>query len=172
MYNASLNDYELIYLVQEGSEIALDLLYHKYYIYINKMVGKYNIPKYKKEDLVQEGLDALFVSIKNFNPNKYDKTFYNYFKLVFERKVNRSLHSSYFSNSVVLTDVILDSVEYKSSYIIKHYRSVLKDELDIEIFEKCFLEGMSFKDLSRKTGYSYKRIYYRAKSLCEELKKY
>ena len=82
MYNASLNDYELIYLVQEGSEIALDLLYHKYYIYINKMVGKYNIPKYKKEDLVQEGLDALFVSIKNFNPNKYDKTFFNYFKLV------------------------------------------------------------------------------------------
>ena len=59
MYYTNYNDYELLYLISEGSELALDLLYKKYYIYINKVVGKINVPKYTKEDLVQEGIKIL-----------------------------------------------------------------------------------------------------------------
>ena len=86
MYYANYNDYELLYLISEGSEQALNLLYKKYYIYINKIVSKLNIAKYKKEDMVQEGVVVFFKSIKKYNPEKYNKTFYSYFKLILEKQ--------------------------------------------------------------------------------------
>ena len=72
MYFAGYNDYELIYLVNEGSERALNVLYQKYYIYIYKVAAKYIPRGDKKNDLIQEGLMLLNQSIKRFNP-RFDK---------------------------------------------------------------------------------------------------
>lgn len=173
MYNASYNDYELIYLIQEGSEQALNLLYHKYYIYINKIAKNYKIPKYKKEDLVQEGVCAFFETVKKYNPDKYNKTFYNYFKLVLERKFARIINNStYYNSNIILCDLALESEVNNNSWIINRYRDILTDELDKEIFDKCLMNGMSLGALAKNKGCAYKKLYYRAKCICEQLKKY
>jgi hypothetical protein len=173
MYNASYNDYELFYLIQEGSEQALNLLYYKYYIYINKIVSKYKIPKYKKEDLVQEGVYTFFETIKKYNPSKYNKTFFNYFKLVLERRFTRIINNStYYSSNIILSDVILEPEVNGSSWIVNRYRESLNNELDKEIFDKCLINGMSLGALAKNKGCAYKKLYYRAKCICEQLKKY
>lgn len=174
MYKASYNDYELIYLISEGSEQALDLLYHKYYIYICKRVKTFKIPNYKKEDLVQEGVNTLFDCIRSFNPQKYKKTFYNYFTFVLERKLYRVINNStYYSNNVILTEsVVKDEPINYNTYIITKYRDLLTKDLDKEIFDKCLVEGLSIGAFAKSKGVEYKKIYYRAKCICERLKKY
>lgn len=173
MYYANCNDYELLYLIREGSEQALNLLYQKYYIYINKIVRSVNIPKYKKEDLIQEGVDVLFASIKNFNPDKFNKTFFNYFKFSLERRIYRLLsHSTYYDSNIVLSDFVAKDDYNIHSDKIMIYRSLLEDEIEIEIFEECLLEGLSLVAYAKKKGIPYKKIYYKSKCLCERLKRY
>lgn len=173
MYYANYNDYELIYLISEGSEQALNLLYHKYYIYINKIVGKVNVPKYKREDLVQEGVNVLFASIKNFNPDKYNKTFFNYFKFALERKIYKLINTStYYNSNLILTDNSFKDDTSSHSNLITIYRSLLKDELELEIFDNCLLDGLSLGAFAKKKGLTYKRVYYKMKCICERLKRY
>ena len=172
MYQAGCNDYELLYLISEGSELALNLLYHKYYIYINKMVTKVNIPRYKREDLVQEGVGILFACIKNFNPEKYNKTFYSYFKCSLERRIYSVINKSTYYSNLVLSDVAVKDETNVHSDKIRIYRSLLNDELDLEIFDKCLLEGLSLGAFAKMKGTTYKKIYYKAKCICERLKKY
>ena len=173
MYNASYNDYELIYLVSEGSEQALDLLYHKYYIYINKVVSGYRIPRYKKDDLVQEGVNVFFSCVKNYNPYKYNKTFYNYFKFALERQLYKVVNNStYYSTKLILTDNNFKDETDCQSILIRSYREMLENDLDKEIFDKCLVEGLSLATFAKIKGIDYKKVYYRAKCICEQLKKY
>ena len=173
MYNARCNDYELLYLINEGSEPALNLMYHKYYIYINKIVGQVKIPRYKREDLVQEGVDVFFASIKNYNPDKYNKTFFNYFKINLERKIYKSLNqSTYYNPNFILEENEFVDERSAPSKIITKYRSLLKDEIDVELFENCMLNDMPITVLAVIIGVEYKQLYYKYKCLCERLKKY
>jgi hypothetical protein len=173
MYYASYNDYELIYLISEGSEIALNLLYKKYYIYINKIVSKFSIPSHKREDMIQEGVDIFFRSIKNFNPDKYSYTFFNYFKISLERRIYRILkRTTYYDSNLVFSEV--DFVDYNSGRKgkVDIYKSLLLDEEEKEIFEECFIKGVSLGDLAKAKNLTYKKIYYKAICLRERLKKY
>jgi hypothetical protein len=173
MYYASYNDYELLYLISEGSEAALNLLYHKYYIYINKIVNKFGLPRYKREDMIQEGVDVFLSSIKNYNPDRYTYPFFNYFKLCLERKIYKILNrSTYYDSNLVFSDVDFidkDSGRYNK---IQIYRSLLLDDDEREIFEECFLKGISLGKLAEAKELTYKKLYYKAFCLRERLKKY
>jgi len=75
-----LNDYELMYMVEENED-AKDLLFDKYRPIVIKMANKYKLEAKKigleLDDLIQEGYVGLMGAIKNYNPN--DKTlFYTY----------------------------------------------------------------------------------------------
>ncbi len=79
----TLNDYELIFLIQSGDEDVLDLMVEKYRRLIAKMIHKFNLA-YEFDDLMQEGIIILHRSVMQFDP-AFNKTFTRYFELNFKR---------------------------------------------------------------------------------------
>ena len=57
------NDYELLYLIREGSEFALNYLFKKYDVLIYKIATSFYPKGDKFEDLLQEGRMVLYNSI-------------------------------------------------------------------------------------------------------------
>ncbi|MDD3122794.1 MAG: sigma-70 family RNA polymerase sigma factor [Candidatus Izemoplasmatales bacterium] len=78
------NDFEIIAMVQEGCEEALNLMASKYKLFIAKKIGKFNLG-YEYDDAFQEGLIVLYKSIKKFKP-EFNKTFTRYFELNLENR--------------------------------------------------------------------------------------
>ncbi len=81
------NDYELIYLVSEKDDYALDYIFNKYAKIINSICNKY-YAKYKYiglsyDDLVQEAKYAVSKSIKNYNDEK--SLFYSFLIVCIDR---------------------------------------------------------------------------------------
>ena len=81
------NDYELIYLVNEGVEEAFNELIHKY-TYLLKKVHRTRFSNVSKDDFIQEGLMVLTAAIRTFNPLE-DITFFSYFSICLNRKLNK-----------------------------------------------------------------------------------
>ena len=79
------NDNEIISLIREGNQDALELMFEKYSRFIYKKIHKFNLQS-DKEDMYQEGLMMLYKSIKIYSPT-FNKTFMRYFELNFERKL-------------------------------------------------------------------------------------
>ena len=85
-----LNDNELISLVRENNEDALNLLHEKYKPLITKKSNKYY--KYvsnkgiELSDLIQECLVGFEESIKDFNPND-NVTFYTFTNICMDRQL-------------------------------------------------------------------------------------
>ena len=73
------NDYELIYLIKEGNELALNLMYHKYSNFIRIKARELGFRGFDLDDCIQEGLLLLTKAIKTFN-NDYNKSFWSYFR--------------------------------------------------------------------------------------------
>jgi len=78
------NDYEIINLIREGNNEALELMFDKYSRLISKKIYKFNLYK-DYDDMFQEGMMILYKSIKAFN-EIYKKSFTRYFELNLERK--------------------------------------------------------------------------------------
>lgn len=173
MYYVNYNDYELLYLVSEGSEQAFNLLCHKYNIYINKVVGKINIPMYTKDDLVQECLIKLVDCINRYNPD-YNKSFFSYFSFIMHQAIYRLIKTSYYQSSISIEDGILFDLSPRESTMISIYRKMLDkhDDIDLMIFDECLVEGLSISRFAKKHNLEYSKIYYRYKCIREELKKY
>ena len=174
MYYVDYNDNELLYLVSEGSERALDLLCHKYIIYINKVIGKIIMPMYKKEDLIQECTIILIQCIEKYNSD-FNNSFFSYFSFILYRNIYKLIKSSYYSSTLFLEDNSLydDKSSYNSN-IIFMYRKLLSkhDEIDLKIFDECFVEGFSILGFAKKYNLEYAKVYYKYKCIREELKKY
>lgn len=71
------NDYELIYLIREQSEEALELLIKQYNPLIGKIASCYRLKVAEYEDFFQEGLMGFVKSIYSYNEYS-ESTFYSY----------------------------------------------------------------------------------------------
>ena len=78
------NDYEIIFLIREGNEEALQLMFDKYKPLIYKKISKFNL-SYAFDDMYQEALMVLDKSIRCFD-DQYNKSFTRYFEQNLERK--------------------------------------------------------------------------------------
>lgn len=85
------NDYELVFLAQENNEIALDILYNKYYnIIVNKVKKIYYYMRCKGveyDDVFQEGLLGFYESIMGFDQNNC-AVFYTFANICIDRRLN------------------------------------------------------------------------------------
>ncbi len=170
---ADYNDFELLYLVKEGSERAQYILYLKYNIYIKKLAGKYFPYGDKKNDLIQEGLMLLHQSIHSFNSN-IPITFYSYLTIILHRKfVALVKRDKYYQHTIFLKDnaPIYGKEETKDYHYLKKAEYFLKDELNIHLFQEHILEGLSLHAFARKYNVSYGKVYARRRVILEELKK-
>lgn len=167
---ACYNDFELLYLVKEGSEQALNILYLKYSIYIKKLAKRYFPYGDKRNDLVQEGLMLLHKGIQAFRPEG-PVPFYAYFSIILNRRFacliqrDRYYRSTCFlSDAAELPDKAVAWRQSRAEYF-------LTDELDILLFQEHILEGLSLSAFARKHGIGYGKAYYRRKTMLEEIKK-
>jgi RNA polymerase sporulation-specific sigma factor len=76
-----LNDYEVMYLVEENDDSAQELLFEKYEPIIKNVAAKYKDDAKKcgleLDDLIQEGYLGLYNAIKSYDANQ-DTLFYTY----------------------------------------------------------------------------------------------
>lgn len=111
MYKTILDE-ELLFLIDENEEKALEELIDRYTPKINIIIGKYKDKAFEVgldvSDLYQEGLVGLITAVKNYN-NKKDATFKTYADILIERQImdlvktnNRIKHKSL--NSAVSLD--------------------------------------------------------------------
>ena len=89
----SANDEELIKLINNGNNDALEQLINRYKELVNMKVSKYFIIGAEREDIYQEGLIGLYKAIKSFDSEKQNsfKTFAN---LCIERQLITAIKTS------------------------------------------------------------------------------
>lgn len=171
MYFVNYNDYELIYLVKEGSEQAQNILYQKYNIYITKLASKYYPYGDKRLDLIQEGLMSLYLCIKSFNPN-FTISFFSYFTIVLKRNFSKLVQNNYYKKIYSFNEgnYIKENDNSLFPYLQK-LSNLWSEEFDVLIYHNCFIGGMNIKMLSEKFNIPYHKLYSRKKVMLKELKK-
>lgn len=151
------NDYEVMYLVEEGSEDARDILFDKYAPLIKGMAGNY-LKKFNKygvelDDLVQEGYVGLYNAVKGYNKDK-DALFYTYAVVLIRSKMLNFLRhytsQKNFANvgcvslsqniSIDNEDAVYSLIEDKSISLPDEV--VENDELEFQI--KNFMYSLDF----------------------------
>lgn len=174
MRYACYNDYELLYLVKEGSQRALDILYHKYTVFVCSRVRKYIINSDKRNDMIQEGLMVVDKCIKNYDPNSPISLFW-YISLSISRKYSKLINEDYYRSKIIFSD---NEIAYSSSDDMQHNKSFLlraeyffTDPIDILIYNENLLDGTPLLKLSEKYNISYYEMRKRRIIMLEELKK-
>lgn len=80
-----INDNELLYLIHQGSDEALELMFKKYTPLIKAKVKSFQISSSHRDDFIQEGYLMLNKAIKTYKEGSR-KTFNKYFELIMVRK--------------------------------------------------------------------------------------
>ncbi len=158
-----MNDYELIYLVQNHQDgIALNFLFKKYELLIWKYIHQYQVPYYERDDFFQEGLLTLNKAIIRFK-EKYNKTFTRYFELILKRRFWALLKQ-------LPKYEIKEIPQIAGSYVLEERPTIeidLKSEIEKQVYNLYYVQALSVKEINDITGYQTKQIYnaiYRIKS--------
>ena len=163
------NDYELLYLINDGSEYALNLFFEKYDLYISKFILEF-VSYYNEnyEDLVQEGRMILFRCIKMYEPNS-NTSFFTYFTVSLKRKILKLLYTEYNYLPIVSEDLVLyRTAEQKTSISGDMFFS---DPEKIKIFDCLIIGDMSVRQYSIINKVSYDKVYLMKKKVIEELRR-
>lgn len=159
------NDYELLYLIYENDDTALDIMYQKYIPLIKSRIKGFRIKSWNYEDFFQEGLLVLNKAIQTYRMDSR-KTFNKYFDLILQRRFIQILkkESSHFYN----VDLV-GSGELLMERICASEQSCLSDTDDIisrcqfSEFEKqvltLFKQGIKIKEISDYLSCTCKQIY-------------
>ena len=167
------NDYELIYLINEGSLGAFKALFRKYDHLIMATIGESYPYGDKSKDLAQEGRMILFDCVRRFKP-EMGVTFYSYFYICFKRKLGKELEKEYYKNYIpfnenLYSDLIMDLKNVAIvSYIKSYYRN---DEVAQLIIEENLLRGTSIHKIAIKYGINYHELYRKKTSIIRSMKK-
>lgn len=161
------NDYELIYLIKEGNELALNLMYRKYSNFIRIKARKLGFKSYFIDDCVQEGLLLLTKALMVYD-SKYNKSFWSFFNLILERRLWR-YHKQIQTDEVIMDDLdLVDQNRFKEK--IKEYGTILKDSYLQKIYEEIFFYRTSVNDLARMLEVKPAKIYADLKKIKEILR--
>ncbi len=158
------NDSELLYLIKEGNQDALDIMFDKYKYFINKKIRDFNINKKSVDDFFQEGLITLNEAIKKYDEN-YNKTFFKFFELLLVRRFSTILNKESrqyevierYKDKILLDDQIVvreDSVTYVVESIVNEFSS-----LERKIYGYYYLENKTIEYISSELLISKKSVY-------------
>ena len=179
-----LNDYEIMYMIEEDNEDAKELMIKKYEPLITKYAKKY----YQKnkncglelEDYIQEGYCAVYFAYKKYDSSK-DNLFYTYVDLCIRCKIrslylkhnrlkNKALNESISlygtlnnDDDTIYLDVLMDknALLPESELEKKEEQERLKNAIyELSLKEACVLEmyynGFTLKDISRLLDMKYR----------------
>lgn len=125
----TINDYELIYLVNEKNEDAFNIIFKKYENLINKYANYYyNNYKQKginKDELNQEGKIGLYMALKTFDSLRNIKFYTLALSFIKKYMLNYIRMSLSHKNQIISGSVSLDNIDIKE-----------KNNVALEIEEK------------------------------------
>ncbi len=154
------NDNELLYLLKENSEEAMQILIKKYSIYIKLKIKQMNVEKSYYEEFYQEGLITLNRAIKTFDElNK--SSFFGYFDLILTRKFidifrKISRNKKTFSN-VEFEEYFIDDSCIKEELVLEEPINLSK--LEKQVFDKKYRCYLKTNEIAQELGTSIKTIY-------------
>lgn len=155
------NDYELLYLITCGNEVALELMFKKYEGLIVNTIKSFHIVSRMFDDFFMEGQMMLFKAIRYFREDR-NMSFTNFFKLLLRHryidllKINKKDFSY---------QVLTDDPDSYGKYVLND--NIYKEEPDVSklslfekrVYEKLYLEYKSIKKVAEELGVSVKQIY-------------
>ena len=154
-----MNDYELLYLIYEKNDFALEIMYEKYAPLIHARIRDFRIQR-NKEDFFQEGLLVLNKAINRFNMN-YNKTFTKYFDLILQRRFIQILRKekNYFYNQVLLDDVDFIVEEEEEVYQERPSSFGFFSKLENDIYYLSVIEKRKAKVIANQLSMDIRIVY-------------
>ena len=184
------NDYELVFLAQEGNEDAINLIYQKYKpIIVKKSKNAIVFASHhgvEINDIMQEGFIGLEEAIRNFSQDT-EATFYTFATLCIDRQIASYLRKMTSGKDRVLNEAVTinDSLEKTmrdgmdiEKYFIgkdnnKEIAIIIREKLtDFE--KKAFdlrVKGYSFEEIAKTLNKDMKAIYNTFFRIREKIKK-
>jgi len=163
----NINDYEILYMINENNDDATNFMVQKYYPIVKNIASKYYQKVMNKgvefQDLIQEGNIGLFNAINGYNA-KFNTLFYSYACLCIERRLtvfcrglcskkseilnncyySDDLFANYISNGISDQDKYIDERFRQEEFIrYKNYFNIL----DSSIFQLRY-NGFTYKEIS------------------------
>ena len=152
------NDHELLYLIKQHNEAAMEEMLTKYEPLILKMISQYGFPVAQKEDYLQEGRLVLLKAIDNYQ-EEYNKTFTKYFELLLKNRFN-TLYREFkkHQNQVLLEDVdALASNEAKEETVVIDLSKF--SDFEKKLYQYCYIEKHTIPEAASLFGVERKTIY-------------
>lgn len=158
------NDFELLYMIEEDSEEAEEIMINKYSSLIYSRLKKFRIKESYIDDYYQEGLLVLYQAIRKYN-SESPMSFTNFFDLMLQRRIMDLLRKNkkYFEENLLKEDVdIVVAYEPIEELIFEEKINLLFDKLsDLEkkIFILKYKENMKVKEIAIKLEIDMKKVY-------------
>lgn len=151
------NDYEIMYMIEENNDDALDILYQKYMPIVKSYAKRYiSVAKrygIEIDDLIQEGMYAIYRALKTYSTS-HDTLFYTYVDFCIRGRMNNLLRLSNskgaytLNNSLSLNEVTSDGSEYlyliSDNDTLTPYDYLLESEISDLVKE--YLYNLKFDD--------------------------
>jgi RNA polymerase sporulation-specific sigma factor len=162
------NDYELIDLIRENNEEAIEIMYEKYDSLIKNRVARFKIKPSMFEDFVQEGRLALNKAIQSYKMDS-TKTFNKFFDMVLQRRFITILKQNQkdFYNIVYVDDVfsLIKEEQYEPNF--DDIEEADLTDLEQVIYQMRFVEKYKPREIAEILKMEAKQIY----NACNRIKK-
>ena len=89
----TMDDRKIIGLAQQGDDIAMDFILHKYSYLAKAKSRAYFLVGAEHEDLIQEGMIGLYKAVKDYNPEK-TPLFFSFAELCITRQILSAVKSA------------------------------------------------------------------------------
>ncbi|HKM29565.1 MAG TPA: hypothetical protein VJZ51_02260 [Bacilli bacterium] len=162
------NDFELLYLIYEKQDEALEIMFKKYEPLIKARVRDFNIKSKNFDDFFQEGLIMLKIAIETYDTYER-KSFNKYFDLILQRKIREILarESKYFYNVTIQEnmDYLLAEEKEPLFKIEENWKTDLTN-LEKIVFEMMYESKKDIAQIAAEIICDERKIYnaiYRAK---------
>lgn len=137
------NDYELLYLVDENNEEVYNSIYAKYKPLIHRMAKtlceNYKSALVEYDDLFQEGMYGLNNAIKSFN-GKSGSLFYTLAKLCISREMNGYVAKMLRGKNMILSSAVsFDTPISKNGFVVEDTLYSHDDSVELQ-FESIEME--------------------------------
>ncbi|MGD9887084.1 MAG: LuxR C-terminal-related transcriptional regulator [Bacilli bacterium] len=157
------NDYELLYLINENDDLALDIMFQKYIPLIKTRIRGFKIKYWNYEDFFQEGLIMLHRAIQTFNPDSR-KTFNKYFDLILQRKfmqiLKKESHHFYNVDLVGIGEALMETSTISQPK--QDFQEII-EKCRFSKFEsqvlKCIIRGEKIREIAKALEVSVKQVY-------------
>lgn len=155
---------ELISRAKEGSPHAWKEIIKVYMPFIKSIVQRYFIPNMDQDDLIQEGLLALFKAVKSFDMNK-NRDFESFLEMCIKRQLITALRHVTRQKDIPMDSYLpLDEdinpvsppKEFESKDIYQDLKRNLS-RLENMVLEK-YLEGKGYVEIAQELGCSFKSV--------------